>query len=353
VNVESGSVKERTGVGRHMSPKMAVVGTGYWGRNHVRTLSALAGEGVISGLVVCDVDAERAKMMAFEFDCEWCTDASELATMEVTATTIATPTPQHASLAIDLMKEGIHVLVEKPLAMNEEEAMEILNCAQKTGNILMVGHLFRYHAAIRKAAELIESGALGSVLHIESERLSVREPRPDIGVIAALAIHDMDIMKDLMGDVEAEKIHCIALPSDSPSIEDHAIIEMRFPKGSGHNPNGVAALVSVSWRSRIQGKVRSLRIIGRDASLAIDYLDHSGLWIHHHPNNAHGQEWGGFDAAPRERIELPLGEPSLTAELRAFINHVSGKSADTPLASGLVGLNGVKMVDLAISAAKR
>ncbi|MDP6334062.1 MAG: Gfo/Idh/MocA family oxidoreductase [Candidatus Poseidoniaceae archaeon] len=336
-----------------MSPKMAVVGTGYWGRNHVRTLSALAGEGVISGLVVCDVDSERAKMMAEEFNCEWCTDASKLSEMGVVATTIATPTPQHAPLAIQLMEAGIHVLVEKPLAMNEEEAIEILNCAKETGKILMVGHLFRYHAAIRKAAELVKGGVLGGVLHIESERLSVREPRPDIGVIAALAIHDMDIMKDLMGDVEAEDIHCIALPSDTPGIEDHAVIEMHFPGDSGYNDHGVTALVSVSWRSRVQGKVRSLRIIGRDASLAIDYLDHSGFWIHHHPNNAHGQEWGGFDAAPRERVELPLGEPSLTAELRAFINHVSGKNTETPLASGLVGLNGVKMVDLAISAARK
>ena len=344
-------MKDRRGVGVNMGPKMAVVGTGYWGRNHVRTLSALAGEGIISGLVVCDVDLERAKMMANEFDCEWCSNASELIDMGVTATTIATPTPQHAPLAIELMRDGIHVLVEKPLAMNEKEALEILKCAEETGKILMVGHLFRYHAAIRKAAELVKSGALGTVLHIESDRLSVREPRPDIGVIAALAIHDMDIMKDLLGDIEPNEIGCISLPSDNPNIEDHAIIEMQFPNGSGNNPNGVTALVSVSWRSRIQGKVRSLRVIGHDASLAIDYLDHSGLWIHHHPNNAHGQEWGGFDAAPRERIELPLGEPSLTAELRAFISHVSDENKNLPLASGMVGLNGVKMVDLALIAA--
>ena len=344
-------MKDGAGVGHDMGPKMAVVGTGYWGRNHVRTLSALEGEGIISGLVVCDVDIERAKMMAEEFECEWCSNASELVEMGVAATTIATPTPQHGPLAIELMKMGIHVLVEKPLAMNQKEADEILKCSEETGKILMVGHLFRYHAAIRKASELIKSGALGSILHIESDRLSVREPRPDIGVIAALAIHDMDIMKDLLGDIEPESIGCIALPSDSPDIEDHAIIEMQFPPGSGGNENGVVALVSVSWRSRIQGKVRSLRIIGHDASLAIDYLDHSGLWIHHHPNNAHGQEWGGFDSAPRERIDLPLGEPSLTAELRAFIGHVNGENEDVPLASGLVGLNGVKMVDMALIAA--
>ena len=160
-------------------------------------------------------------------------------------------------------------------------------------------------------------------------------------------------MKDLMGDIEPNTINCLALPSDNPKIEDHAIIEMGFPENSGSNPNGVSAVVTVSWRSRIQGKVRVLRIIGQDASLAIDYLDHSGFWIHHHPNNAHGQQWGGFDAAPRERIELPLGEPSLTAELRAFISHVNRENNDTPLASGKVGLEGVSMVSLALKAAGR
>ena len=336
-----------------MSLKIAVVGTGYWGRNHVRTLAALKSNGVISELVVCDVDAERAESMASEFGCEWCTDADDLRSLDVAAATIATPTPQHAPLAISLMEQGIDVLVEKPLAMNEEEAKQVLACAEKTGQVLMVGHLFRYHAAVRKAAELIADGTLGPILHIESDRLSVREPRPDIGVIAALAIHDMDIMKDLMGDIEPSTINCLALPSDNPKIEDHAIIEMGFPKNSGSNSNGVSAVVTVSWRSRIQGKVRVLRIIGQDASLAIDYLDHSGFWIHHHPNNAHGQQWGGFDAAPRERIELPLGEPSLTAELRAFISHVNRENNDTPLASGKVGLEGVSMVSSALKAAGR
>ncbi len=336
---------------------MAVVGTGYWGRNHVRTLIALKSSGLISELVVCDVDSERAENMATEFGCEWCTDANDLKSLGVSAATIATPTPQHAPLAISLMEQGIDVLVEKPLAMNEEQAKEVLDCAEKTGQVLMVGHLFRYHAAVRKAAELIADGTLGQILHIESDRLSVREPRSDIGVIAALAIHDMDIMKDLMGDIEPSTINCLALPSDNPKIEDHAIIEMGFPSQpsskSDANLNGVSAVVTVSWRSRIQGKVRVLRIIGQDASLAIDYLDHSGLWIHHHPNNAHGQQWGGFDAAPRERIELPLGEPSLTAELRAFISHVNGENNDTPFASGKVGLEGVGMVSSALKAAGR
>jgi len=265
----------------------------------------------------------------------------------------------HAPLAIALMEQGVDVMVEKPLAMNESEAQSTVECAKKHGRLLCVGHLFRYHVAIRKAAEMIQTGTIGPVLHIESERLSVREPRPDIGVIAALAIHDMDICRDLMGDIDPVDIDAFSLPSEIEGIENHAVIHMRFPSNTCNNPLGPSAQITVSWRSRVRGKVRELRIIGRDASLHIDYLDHTGLWIHKHPNNVRGQEWGGFDAAPRERIEIKGGEPSLTAELRAFILASKalsqGQSLDSVniLAPGPIGVIGMRLVEAALQASRQ
>lgn len=330
---------------------VAVVGTGYWGRNHVRTWAALRREGAVDGLIVCDVDENRAREMAEEFDCAWHTDALTLREVHgIDAATIATPTPQHAPLAIALMEQGVDVLVEKPLAMDEAEARSVVEAGTRTGRLLCVGHLFRHHAAIRKAAELIAAGEIGAVKHIESERLSVREPRPDIGVIAALAIHDLDICRDLLGDVEPLSMQAVALESDVAGIEDHAVIHLAFPED-------VSAHITVSWRSRIRGKVRELRIIGEDASLHIDYLDHAGLWMHRHPGNAQGQAWGGFDAAPRDRIELPLGEPSLTAELRAFCRDSRALASGTPLSeitplnSGPIGVSGMRLVEAALRAA--
>ena len=338
---------------------VAVVGTGYWGRNHVRTWVSLKQEKVIDRLIVCDVDENRARELAEEFDCEWHTDALTLReNYDIDAATIATPTPMHAPLAIALMQQGVDVLVEKPLAMDEVEAQSIVTCAQETGRMLCVGHLFRYHVAIRKAADMIASGELGPVLHIESERLSVREPRPDIGVIAALAIHDMDICRDLMGDVDPEEIDAFSLPSEIAGIEDHAVIHMRFPSGTTDNPLGPSAQITVSWRSRVRGKVRELRIIGRDASLHIDYLDHTGFWLHKHPDNIRGPEWGGFGAAPRERVEIEGGEPSLTAELRAFAEAsqslASGESIESLglLAPGPIGVIGMRLVEAALRATK-
>ncbi|PXF20501.1 MAG: hypothetical protein CXX71_05570 [Methanobacteriota archaeon] len=335
-----------------MAFSIAVVGTGYWGRNHLRTLAALQTEGLLDRLIVCDVDEVRAREMSEEFGCDWHTDALALKKrFRIDAATIATPTPQHASLAIALMEQGVHVLVEKPLAMNEVEAEEVVAAAAANDRVLMVGHLFRHHASIREACEMIARGELGPILHIESDRLSVRAPRPDIGVIAALGIHDMDICCDLLGDVSPTSVTAIALPSDEEGIEDHAVVHLRFPKGSGGNPRGVPCVISVSWRSRIQGKVRDLRIIGRDASLHLDYLDHGGLWVHRHPGNAHGQQWGGFDAAPRDRVELPLGEPSLTAELRRFIHASKGFTDEPLLTPGAVGVAGVRLVEAALASA--
>ena len=338
-----------------MGLTVAVVGTGYWGRNHVRTWVAMKQEGVIERLIVCDVDENRARELAEEFDCEWHTDAHTLREkFSIDAATIATPTPMHAPLAIALMRQGVDVLVEKPLAMDEPEAQSTVACAKQEGRLLCVGHLFRYHVAIRKAAEMIAAGEIGPVLHIESERLSVREPRPDIGVIAALAIHDLDICRDLTGDVEPEVIDAFSLPSEIEGIEDHAVIHMRFPPGTCGNPLGPSAQITVSWRSRVRGKVRELRVIGRDASLHIDYLDHTGLWIHHHPDNVRGSEWGGFDAAPRTRIEINGGEPSLTAELRAFAEASKSLKSGTSieelnlLAPGEIGVIGMRMVQTAL-----
>ena len=342
-----------------MGLTIAVVGTGYWGRNHVRTWVGLKQEGVIARLIVCDIDESRARELAEEFDCEWHTDALTLhETFSIDAATIATPTPMHAPLAIALMEQGVDVLVEKPLAMDETEAQSIVACAEREGRLLCVGHLFRYHVAIRKAADMIAAGEIGPVLHIESERLSVREPRPDIGVIAALAIHDMDICRDLMGDIDPEEIDAFSLPSELEGIEDHAVIHMRFPAGTCNNPLGPSAQITVSWRSRVRGKVRELRIIGRDASLHIDYLDHTGIWLHRHPDNVRGPEWGGFGAAPRERVEIVGGEPSLTAELRAFAEASKDSSEGLFISSlniltpGSIGVIGMRLVEAALDATK-
>jgi UDP-N-acetylglucosamine 3-dehydrogenase len=322
---------------------VAVVGTGYWGRNHVRTFCTLREEGLVKRVIVCDSNQQRAMEIGDEFNCEFAVDATALSEMGVTMVTIATPTPSHATLAKKLMKMGLDVLVEKPLAMNTKEANEVIQVANDTGQLLLVGHVFRHHSGVRMAAKLVKDGEIGRVRHIISERLATREPRPDNGVIAALGIHDFDICCDILGGIEPVKIEGVATESSISGIEDHASLQMTFQ-------NGVVAFVELSWRSRVRGKVRSLQIIGTDGSISLDYLEHKGLWLHHHPNDAHGEEYGGFGSAPKKWIEINDGEQALTAELRDFVLRSTGQRSGPTLNGGDVGLQGMKRVELALFA---
>lgn len=328
---------------------VAVIGTGYWGRNHVRTFCTLRDEGLIDKIVVCDSDVGRAAAIGNEFGCSYVTDAASLPSLGVDMVTIATPTTSHAELAIQMMYFGLDVLVEKPLAMNVEEGEEVIRVSKETGCLLLVGHVFRHHAGVRKAAEIINSGKLGPIRHIVSERLAVREPRTDIGVIAALGIHDLDICVDLLGGILPSSISGMVSMSTIEGIEDHAELQLRFPKDMGEIGE-VMASIHLSWRSRIRGKVRSLEVIGRDGSLNVDYMDHSGIWFHAHPEDAHGDEYGGFDAAPRIRIGIDVSEPALTAELRDFVLRSTGQRTGPTLNGGDVGVKGMQLVEMALRA---
>ena len=322
---------------------VAVVGTGYWGRNHVRTFCALRKEGLVERVIVCDANQDRAMKVGKEFECEFAFDANSLPNMGVTMVTIATPTPSHANLATSLMKSGLDVLVEKPLAMNTKQAEKVIQVAKETGRLLLVGHVFRHHAGVRMAAKLVKNGEIGDVKHIISERLASREPRLDNGVIAALGIHDFDICCDILGGVEPKEIVGVATESSISGIEDHASLQMIFE-------NDIVAFVELSWRSRVRGKVRALQIIGTDGSISLDYLEHKGLWLHRHPNDGYGEEFGGFGAAPREWVDIPDGEQALTAELRDFVLRSIGQRTGPTLNGGDVGLEGMKKVEMALYA---
>ncbi len=336
-------------MGDFVSVCVGIIGTGYWGRNHVRTFCALRDEGVVDDVIVCDSDEERAAAIGSEFNCRYTTDAESLSSLGVSMVTIATPTPSHATLAITMMHSGLDVLIEKPLAMGINEAETVIRVSEDTGRLLLVGHVFRHHAGVRVAAEMIQAGKLGPIRHIVSERLAVREPREDIGVIAALGIHDLDICVDLLGGNAPISISGMASMSSIKGIEDHAELQLEFPPISTSD-EAIMASIHLSWRSRTRGKVRSLEVIGRDGSLHVDYMDHSAIWFHPHPGDAHGEVYGGFGAAPRKRIDIENSEPALTAELRDFVLRSSGQRTGPTRNGGDVGLKGMQLVEMALRA---
>ncbi len=327
---------------------IAVVGTGHWGRNHVATLVGLREEGLIDDIVVCDSVPARAQEVAQDAECMWVDDITGiLDDGSVAAAIVATPTPSHAPLTITLLEAGIDVLVEKPMASDVESAALMAEVAEKNARLLVCGHPLRYHAGIAAVAKMLDAGEIGPIIHIESDRLSVREPREDSGVISALAIHDIDICRMLLNEAMPCEVRCVALPSDTEGIEDYATVHLTFPTGTSGSQHGVAATLTSSWRSRIRGKVRSLRIYGRDASIHIDTHRYDGFHLHSHPGQAIGEGWGGVSTAPSRWVEVEGGEQSLAAELRAFIQASRFRLREGILSPPEVGLDAMRIVEAA------
>lgn len=334
---------------RHnMGLTIGVIGCGHWGRNHAKTFSQLRDEKIIDDFIVCDILSERAKETASIYDVRWCTNLTELIEKyDVDAVTIATPTSTHVEIAIKFLEADIDTLVEKPMTLDVEDAERIISVASGTTNILAIGYPLRYHAPLHVARDMIHAGHLGPIHSIEADRLSVREPRLDTGVIATLAIHDIDICSMLLNEQVPTSIQALSLPSIVPGVEDHAIIHLKYAPNQFDEGQGITATLTSSWRSRIRGKVRSTRIHGRDASIDIDTCRHDGFYIHYHPDNIVGKKWGGISKTPRKWISVAGGEPCLTSELRAFAIACETRDLTQIQTAPEIGLAATRIVDLA------
>ena len=155
----------------HGDVKVAVLGCGAWGINHVRVwhdLGRLA--------MVCDPDPRRLDELKETFpDVRRTSDPDDVfSSDDVAGVIIATPAVTHAALALDALDAGKDVLVEKPLAVAVADAEKVVDLAEARQRILMVGHVLEYHPAVLKLRELIEEGALGKLLYLYSNRLELR-----------------------------------------------------------------------------------------------------------------------------------------------------------------------------------
>ena len=173
--------------------RVALVGYGYWGPNLARNL---AGDPAAQLVLICDRDAERAKKIAslypgVAFECSL--DAA-LARKDVDAVVIATPSGlhfQHAKLALSA---GKHVMVEKPLAHDVAEAVELASLAASKGLVLMVGHTFLFNNLVHEVKRRIDADELGEVFYVYSQRLNLGRFRVDSDVVWTLAPHDISIL---------------------------------------------------------------------------------------------------------------------------------------------------------------
>ena len=176
---------------------VAVVGAGYWGRNIVRVFSELG-----SLFAVCDTNKEVLKGISSRYPGVkvFVSFDELLSTDEVQAVAIATPAVTHYELTKRAILAGKDVFVEKPLSLTTREGQELVDLAKEKERILMVGHILRYHPAITKLKELIDSGSLGKIRYIYSNRLNIGKLRVEENILWSFAPHDISVILHLVGE---------------------------------------------------------------------------------------------------------------------------------------------------------
>lgn len=278
-----------------------MVGVGSLGQHHARVLAALPGVELVA---VVDRDGDRAREVAARHGTRALRDAREL-DGAVQAATIAVPTVEHARVASDLLRRGLHVLVEKPMTKTvaEGEALVALAAAEK--RLLAVGHTERFNPVVQAAARFVKRPRF-----IEAHRLGVFSARStDVDVVLDLMIHDLDIVLALVGRpiaaLDAVGVHALT------EKVDIANARLRFEGGC------VANLTA----SRIStDKVRKLRLFEEDAYFSLDYARQEGL------RYTVSRREGEPPRIQRETLAVVPEEP-LVAELRAFAARARGEAA--------------------------
>lgn len=303
--------------------RVAAIGTGSLGRHHARNYAELADEGRVEMIAVCDQDAETAARVANDNGCAAFTNWSELIG-KIDAVSIATPTETHREIACAFLEKGVHVLVEKPIALTLDEADQMITAAAASGAKLMVGQLERYNPAMVALRPHVTKP-----LYFEIHRVSPFPNRSlDVDVVLDVMIHDLDAIQWLVGDdVEVSAIHAVGIPVISNKV-DAANARIEFA-------NGAVANITAS---RIgTEKIRKTRFYQTGSYVVLDYGTKFASLTSLDPNAAH--PLAGISI---NRLEINDIEP-LRAEITAFLDAIEN---DTP--PTVSGRDGRRALSLAV-----
>ncbi len=241
------------------SLKIAVIGAGRWGINHVKTAFSLI-EG--KNIYVCDRNnLVEQKIKAVSEEINFTTDYNSiLSNNEISCIIISSPAETHYSVCKDMLYAGKHVLVEKPITLHLEEVVELNEIAENKNLKLMVGHVLLYHPAILYIKDSIKNGSLGKLQYIYSNRLNLGAIRSEENILWSFAPHDISIIQFL---IEADPISIVAKGDVflQNNIEDTTITYLKYP-------NNISAHIFVSWLHPF--KEQRLVVIGEKGMFVFD-----------------------------------------------------------------------------------
>jgi len=249
---------------------LAQFGCGYWGPNLLRNFSALPGCTV---KYVVDSSAGRRGFVESNFPLSRAigTHQTVLNDPHVDGVVIATPAASHFSLARQALDAGKHVFVEKPLATKVKEVDELARLAAERSRVVMTGHTFVYNSAVRYAKKLIDSGELGELRYIYSQRLNLGRIRSDIDALWNFAPHDISIIQYWLGDPEPISVGRQGMAYMQEGIDDVVFLNLEYP-------GKVIANIHVSWLD--PQKVRKMIIVGSRKMVVYDDIAENKIAIY-------------------------------------------------------------------------
>lgn len=322
--------------------RIGAIGGGYWGPNLIRNFIEIPEAELVA---VADLDADRLSHLKTRFPQIQITTQNyqDFFEMNLDAVVIATPPNTHFPIAADCMRNGLGVLVEKPLTLNSEDARNLISIAAENKQVLMVGHTFEYNPAVRTLKEMIDSGELGDIYYIDAVRASLGLFQTKANVLWDLAPHDISILRYLLGaDPTKVSVHSADCVQDG--IHDVAYAAFRFP-------NNVLAHIRMSWLD--PSKTRRITVVGSKKMVIYDDVENlEKIRIYDKGVKAirHTDTFGEFSFAyhygdvviPHLRMQEPL-----RVQCSHFLDCVrEGKTPQTD------GYNGLRVVQILESAQK-
>lgn len=302
-----------------MTLRAAVIGVGAMGRNHARVYREMSETDLVA---VADVSHDNAEAVGKDQGARAYGDYRELLEQErPDLVSVVVPTEDHQAVALQALRAGCHVLVEKPIAETVEQGLSLVRCAASLDRKLMVGHVVRFDSAIQDLKLRLERGELGAVYQVRSRRLGPFPARVrDVGVIVDLGTHDLDITAFLTGQ-RIMRVYAETKRQIHSAHEDILVGTLRL---SG----GAIGLLDCNWLTPT--KVREVTVTGEKGMFLVDYLAQD-LYFYEN-GDALAVEWDqisllkGVSEGRMIRFPVRKAEP-LKAELRAFARCIVEDSA--------------------------
>jgi predicted dehydrogenase len=300
--------------------RIAVIGTGGWGKNHVRVLSELG-----ALVAVCDLDRERAESNAKKYGIKAYGDIDEMVRSEsLDGVTIATPASTHFRVASKTLEAGINSFVEKPMTSTVKEGEELIKIAEKAGKILTVGFIERFNPAISELKKITREGTLGRPILFEYHRENRRSDTiTDVGVVKDASVHDIDTARWLFGE-EPKSVYA-RVGSVMGKNEDIATILLGFGDER-------TAFITTNWVTPM--RVRQLNAVFTKGVVTVDFITQE-MQVHEE----------GETRVPSHVFVEPL-----VLELKEFISAIEERRQ--PLVTGKDGLSAVRIAEAVLASSK-